>query len=71
MKYIFRGIVVFKYDPATKSMENPETKHGLNSFNFCIFIPEDYLLLSEFFQKAYAHAVGALKAEELTDTEVY
>lgn len=70
MKYIFRGIVVFYYDPQSKMMTSPDTEHGLNSFNFCKYIPEDFKLISEFFQTAYKHAVGEIKAEDLKDIEV-
>lgn len=70
MKYIFRGIVVFDYNPITKSMSSPETKHGLNSFNFCSFVAEDYILLSDFFKTAHLHATGQIKTEDLKDINV-
>lgn len=69
MKYIFRGIEVFIYNPETKEML-VGTDHLDNNFNFCNFIPEDFKLISEFFQKAHEHASGQLKAEDLKDIEV-
>lgn len=71
MKYIFRGVIVFKYNPDTKEMLNPETESGLNSFNFCGFIPEDFILISDFFKTAHLHATGQIKTEDLKDIEVY
>lgn len=72
MKYIFRGIVVFNYDPLTKQTEVPKDDDaGVdNNFNFCRFIPEDYDLIADFFQMAHAHAVGEITTEELKDIEV-
>ena len=70
MKYIFRGITVFEYNPDNKSMESPKTEYGLDSFNFCRFIPVDYMLISNFFQTAYLHAAGQIKTEDLKDIEV-
>lgn len=71
MKYIFRGVVVFEYDPINKTMNNPPTEHGSNSFNFCSYIPEDYILISDFFKAAHLHATGQIKTEDLEDIEVY
>ena len=71
MRYIFRGIVVFEYDPLTKLMNNPYTEHGLNSFNFCKYVPEDYILISNFFRDAYLHSINQLEIKDLKDIEVY
>jgi hypothetical protein len=71
MKYIFRGITVFQYDPITRQIESPKTEHGLNSFNFCQYVPEDYILISDFFRNAHLHATGQIKNEDLKDIEVY
>jgi hypothetical protein len=70
MKYYFRGIVIFHYQPETKEMLTP-TKDGLPSFNFCQYIPDDYLLMSDFFKMAHLHAIGQVKTEDLKDVEVY
>lgn len=71
MKYTFRGVVVFEYNPVTKLMESPETEHGLNSFNFCKYVPEDYKLISDFFRNAHLHSTGQIKTEDLKDIDVY
>ena len=72
MKYIFRGIVVFDYDPTTKETTVPNDQDaGINNnFNFCKFIPEDYDLMADFFQMAHAHAVGEVATDALKDIEV-
>ncbi len=77
MKYIFRGNVVFEYFPETRQMtcgEEVEAGFGMmakqNAFNYCSFIPEDYKLLSEFFDKAHQHATGVLHESFLKDVEV-
>jgi predicted RNA-binding protein len=59
MKYIFRGIVVFEYNPEAKFDKVIEGQiHGLHAFNYCGMIPEDYKLLGEFFDKVYRHTQG-------------
>ena len=72
MKYIFRGNVVFNYDPLTKQMEVPNDEDAgvNNNFNFCRFIPEDYELMADFFLTAHAHATGEVATTELKDIEV-
>lgn len=72
MKYIFRGNVVFEYDPETKQMKAPmhEDFTTLANFNYCNFIPEDYVYIADFFNAAYAHATGVPNVD-LTDIEVY
>lgn len=66
MKYVFRGVIVFIYNPENKTMESPK-----DNFNFCNFIPEDYILISDFFKTAYLHATGQISTEDLKDVEVY
>lgn len=71
MKYIFRGHIVFEYDPNRKFDKLFQHKIGdkIPAFDFCIWSVEDYKLLSEFFRKAYDHENG--KEVDLADYEVY
>ena len=71
MKYIFRGVVVFDYNPKTKQIKIPDTEGIGNNFNFCKFIPKDYKLISEFFNMIYLHAKGYSTDANLKDYEVY
>lgn len=58
MKYIFREIVVFEYNPTTKKITQGSIEGVIPAFDFCSMIPEDYKLLGEFFTKAYQHING-------------
>jgi hypothetical protein len=59
MKYIFRGILVFEYNPEAKFDKVVEGQiNGLHAFNYCSMIPEDYKLLAEFFDTVYRHTQG-------------
>lgn len=58
MKYIFRGYEVFEYDQNRKEVRQNKIHQIIPAFDFCVFIPEDYKLLSEFFNKAYRHSIG-------------
>ena len=69
MRYIFRDNVIFIYDPLTKQVSEEKRESPICSFNICKFIPEDYKLLSEFFEKAHKHSTG--QKIELTDINVY
>lgn len=70
MRYIFRDITVFEYLPEKKKIKEHSNNIGFGSvFNNCGFIVEDYKLLSEFFDRAYRHAIG--EAVDLSDIEVY
>ena len=77
MKFFFRGLVLLEYNPETKQVEalNKHTEWGQEyndgppNFNKCKFIPDDYVLLAEFFTRAGAHANGATHVD-LTDIEV-
>ena len=71
MKYIFRGIVVFEYDPNAKydKVKHGETENGTPAFDFCSMIDEDYKLLAEFFDKVYRHTQG--EDVILEDIKVY
>jgi len=68
MKYIFRGVVVFDYDPKTKQMTAPD-KDG-EGFNFCRWVPEDYLLMSKFFHLCHEHSIGTVHESFLKDVVV-
>ena len=73
MNYIFRGNVVFEYDPETKQMSAGEVccdGFETNVFNFCRFIADDYILIAGFFQQAHAHSVGTIDEDELKDVNV-
>ena len=71
MKYIFRGNVVFEYDPSNKQdkVKQASVSKVIPAFDFCHFIDEDYKLLSEFFDTVYRHTQG--ENVELKDIEVY
>jgi len=57
MRYIFRGLVLFEYNPETKQTEAAVTEDGtLVNFNHCKLVPDDYVQLADFFNTAYAHA---------------
>jgi hypothetical protein len=67
MKYVFRGVTVFEYDPETKQVRVVETEENGNHFNYCKFIPEDYELIAKFFDTARHHAQGLWDTESLRD----
>ena len=71
MKYIFRGHVVFEYDPNDKYEKVKQGKilDTIPAFDYCKMIPEDYKLLAVFFNKVYKHING--EDVELKDIEVY
>ena len=60
MKYIFRGHIVFEYDPDAKYDKVIQHKVSgvIPAFDFCHMIPEDYKLLGEFFDTIYRHTQG-------------
>lgn len=60
MKYIFRGVEVFEYDPTAKHNKVKQGKHLdiIPAFNHCDMIDEDYKLLGEFFNIVYRHTQG-------------
>lgn len=70
MKYIFRGYVVFEYDPNDKydKVKQGRIHDTIPAFDFCRMIPEDYKLLGEFFDKVYRHING--EDVELKDIKV-
>ena len=69
MKYIFRGNIIFEYNPNDKFDKVKEHYHATGSmFNFCKMIPEDYKLLSQFFDTVYRHIQG--EKVELKDIKV-
>jgi hypothetical protein len=71
MKYIFRGITVFEYDPNDKyeKIKQGKVHDVIPAFDYCRMIPEDYKLLAEFFDKVYKHLQG--EDVELKNIEVY
>lgn len=68
MKYIFRGYTVFEYKPKTKQVIQHKVSDVIPAFDFCKMIPEDYRLLSEFFDTVYRHTQG--EKVDLKDIEV-
>lgn len=63
MKYIFRGLTVFEYIPDTEKRQLGQVKQHtvsdvIPAFDFCKMIPEDYKLLSEYFDTVYQHVTG-------------
>ena len=71
MKYSFRDVEVFEYIPERKEVILLKMKDERIGFNFCNFIPEDYKLMSRFFEMAYKHSIGEITTEDLKDIEVY
>lgn len=70
MKYIFRGNIVFEYDPNAKydKVKQGQISGAIPAFDFCKMIDEDYKLLGEFFTTVYKHTQG--ENVELKDIEV-
>jgi hypothetical protein len=61
MKYIFRGHIIFEYNP--KARFDKVTQHVIEgtpiaAFDYCIWQDEDYKLLGEFFTTVYRHTQG-------------
>ena len=72
MKYIFRGHTVFEYIPDAKYdkvIQHKIENSDIPAFDFCSMIPDDYKLLSNFFDTVYNHIQN--KTVILTDIEVY
>ena len=72
MKYIFRGHIIFEYDPTAERYDKVK-QHKIDdgpipAFDYCIMIDEDYRLLGEFFTKVYKHTQG--EDVDLADIEV-
>lgn len=68
MKYIFRGLVVFEYQPEKKEVVLVKD-NGMANWDMCQFITEDWKLLSKFFETVHRHRSG--EQIELKDIEVY
>jgi hypothetical protein len=69
MKYIYRGHVIFEYVPDGFEKVIQHQIYGvMPAFDFCRMIPEDYKLLSEFFDKVHKHIQG--ENVDLTDIRV-
>ena len=68
MKYIFRGNIIFEYIPKKKKVIQHAIHGVIAAFDYCKFIPEDYKLLSQFFDTVYKHIEG--EDVELIDIEV-
>jgi predicted RNA-binding protein len=60
MKYIFRGNVIFHYDPDAHydKVIQPTIVGVIPAFDYCKFIDEDYKLLGHFFTTVYKHTQG-------------
>lgn len=60
MKFIFRGHIVFEYIPGKKKdcVIQHKVSNVIPAFDYCSMIPEDYQLLSIFFDKIYRHIQG-------------
>ena len=68
MKYIFRGHIIFEYKVETQDVIQHSFGGLSGSFDYCRFIPEDYKLLSQFFDTVYRHIEG--EDVELVDIKV-
>jgi predicted RNA-binding protein len=71
MKYIFRGHIVFEYNPDAKfdKVVQPRVHDVIPAFDYCKMIDEDYKLLGEFFNTIYRHTQG--EDVNLENVEVY
>ena len=71
MKYVFRGIVVFEYNPNAKydKVIHGKNEVGTPAFDFCIMNDNCYKLLGEFFNTVYRHTQG--EDVTLEDINVY
>lgn len=69
-KFVFRGNVVFSYDPETREMTADSSDANGIHFNYCKFIDEDAKLLSRYFQTIYEHRTGVLHHSFLKSIEV-
>jgi hypothetical protein len=60
MRYVFRGHTVFDYDPTRPYEKVRQGRvHGdIPAFDHCVFIPEDFKLMSQFFDTVYRHING-------------
>lgn len=59
MKYIFRGYIIFEYNPNEIEKVVQYKIHGvIPAFDYCRMIDEDYKLLGEFFNLVYRHMQG-------------
>ena len=68
MKYIFRGHIIFEYKVETQDVIQHSFGGLSGSFVYCRFVPEDYKLLSQFFDTVYSHIEG--EDVKLVDIEV-
>ena len=69
MKYIFRGITIFEYDPKLERRKVVQHNvNGIASFDYCSMIDEDYKMLGKFFETVYRHTQG--EEVSLIDIEV-
>lgn len=64
MRFRFRGFTIFRYSSYTGTVTQEKIHESIPAFDYCRFIEEDYMLLSEFFRKAYMH-----RKKEITDIE--
>lgn len=67
MKFIYRGLVIFDYQPELRLVtvrQNPD--YRLPNFNLSCFQPEDYSVISQFFDIVHRHLKG--EDVELKDT---
>jgi hypothetical protein len=71
MKYIFRSITVFEYNPETCEIRQGRVSGtDIPAFDFCSWIPDDFRLLSEYFDTVYRHIQGDIASNDLKDIVV-
>lgn len=72
MKYTFRGLDLFEYNPETKKLVVVMDIWGLNEANIeqCKLIPEDYILLAQFFTGIHLYETGMIDVMDLKDMVV-
>jgi hypothetical protein len=72
MKFIFRNQIVFEYFPEETRYVNRVKQHSIDgriaAFDHCRMIPDDYKLLSMFFDTVHRHTQG--EDVDLKDFEV-
>ena len=80
MKYIFRGEVLFEFDPEKPRELVVPTEHRkpvaqgeeviwetIPNVHYCRLVPEDYKLLAEFFTRIHRYTEGDETVDVTTD----
>lgn len=69
-EYIFRGNVIFSYDPETKECKAVASPENGVHFNFCKYVDDDFVLFERYFKNIREHRIGVLHHSFLKSIEV-